>query len=476
MKKMFKLLIPLSVLFMATSCGFQINNVTDSGTGSQTGGNTGGNTGGQTGGNTGGNTGGQTGGQTTTKGAWTILLYMCGSNLESDLANQTQIEQGGYTYQHDGIGLATADILEILDVKNQPSDVNIVIQTGGAQTWTSNTYGKYSDGYDISNKKLQRHHVKNNKIVLDEELTYTSMGSSSTLQSFLEFGLKNYPAEKTGVILWNHGGGMQGVCFDDKKNGDGLLASEVTSAVSGALKNTGNSGKKLEWIGYDACLMQVQDIAEKNSAYFNYMVGSQETEAGYGWDYDTWVDDLYSKKSTETILKAIVDGFIEDNGGTASSYIDGYVADQTLSYLDLSKMAAYKSAWESLATQLKSKLSSSNKSKFISLVSGCKKFAGDDSYAYGLVDASNFISSLSSNSTFKPATSYITNVQNAYKDLVKYSVAQKGAGKANGLSFYFPFDEYTSSYNDYNSSETNFTNWKYICDNYGEESSGGWWY
>ena len=467
MKKMFKLLIPLSVLFMATSCGFQINTVTDSGTG------TGSQTGGNTGGDTGGSTGGQTGGQTTTKGAWTILLYMCGADLESGYANQTEIEQDGYTYQHDGTGLATNDILEILNVKNQPSDVNIVIQTGGAKTWTENTYGKYSDGYDISSDKLQRHHVKNNKIVLDQELSYASMGKTSTLQSFLEYGLKNYPAEKTGVILWNHGGGMQGVCFDEKKNNDSLLASEVTSAVSGALKNTGNSGKKLEWIGYDACLMQIQDIAEKNSAYFNYMVGSQELESGYGWDYDTWVDDLYAKKPTETILKAIVDGFIEDNGGTTSSYVDGYVADQTLSYLDLSKMAAYKSAWESLATQLKSKLSSSNKSKFISLVSNCKTFAGDDGYAYGLVDASNFISSLSSNSTFKPATSYITNVQNAYKDLVKYSVAQKGAGKANGLSFYFPFDGETSSYNDYSSSETNFTNWKYICDNYGEES--GWW-
>ena len=95
---------------------------------------------------------------------------------------------------------------------------------------------------------------------------------------------------------------------------DGLEAPEVCEAVSKALANNNMAGQKLEFIGYDACLMQVQDIAELNSQYFNYMVGSEESEAGEGWDYDTWVDDVYSGKDTKTVLKAMVDGFIADNG------------------------------------------------------------------------------------------------------------------------------------------------------------------
>lgn len=107
------------------------------------------------------------------------------------------------------------------------------------------------------------------------------MGKSATLQNFIEYGLTEYPAEKTSLLLWNHGGAMQGVCFDEKKSGDGLSGMEVASAVKQALENT-NIENKLEWIGYDACLMGIQDLAIINSDYFHYMVGSQELESGYG--------------------------------------------------------------------------------------------------------------------------------------------------------------------------------------------------
>ena len=48
---------------------------------------------------------------------WTILIYMCGADLES------------------GSGLASMDLDEILSVDNQPDDMNIVIETGGSKKW-----------------------------------------------------------------------------------------------------------------------------------------------------------------------------------------------------------------------------------------------------------------------------------------------------------------------------------------------------
>lgn len=93
---------------------------------------------------------------------------MCGSDLESDS------QQGG---------LATANLKEILSV-NLPDNVNFVIETGGASSWKS-TYG-------ISSSKLGRYEVKNKKLVLKESLSKANMGSSSTLQSFVEWGLKDW--------------------------------------------------------------------------------------------------------------------------------------------------------------------------------------------------------------------------------------------------------------------------------------------
>ena len=371
----------------------------------------------------------------------TVLIYMCGADLESE--NQ----------------LATGDIEEILNVSSQPDDVNIVIETGGASSWAS-TYG-------ISSTKLERYHVENKSLVRDNQLTYASMGLSSTLQSFIEYGLNNYPADRTGLVFWNHGGGMRGVCYDEKKNDDVLKNSEIRSAVSGALSNCGMSGQKLEWVGYDACLMAVQDIAETNSQYFNYMIASEESEAGYGWDYDNWVDDLYAKKSTTTILKAIVDSFISDNGGASSSS-----GDQTLSYMNLSYAATYKTAWENMAAQLNNVVTTSNKSSFNSAITSNVKHYADSDYDYFCTfDAWDFVDKLANNSafsSFRIDSSYTTAVKNAHANLVAYNLAQKGAGVSKGLCMYWPnSSQYSDVSTYYTTSETNFTTWRNFCVNKG---------
>ena len=365
----------------------------------------------------------------------TVMIYMCGSDLESGYASTDE-------------GLATGDITEILSVAGQPDDVNIIIETGGAKSWSS-TYG-------ISASSLTRYHVSNKSLVKDASLTYANMGLSSTFQSFLEWGMNNYAAEEMGVVLWNHGGGMYGVCYDEKKNNDSLLISEVNTALNNAFASTGRT-EKLEWIGYDACLMQVQDIADFNSQYFNYMIASEESEAGYGWDYDNWVDDLYSStNTTKDVLKAIVDSFIKDNGGTSSSS-----NDQTLSYLDLSKMSAYKTAWENMAAQIYNNVTDSDQSAFCKLVNSVKYYADTDYTYFCLYDAKDFINKLSANSTFNPGSTYTNAVLTAFSNLVVYSSCGKGAGNSYGLCMFFCANSTDSTYakSVYTSSETNFTNW-----------------
>ena len=375
----------------------------------------------------------------------TIMIYMCGADLESKS------------------GLASGDIQEILKVNGQPDDVNIIIETGGASSWAS-TYG-------ISSTNLERYHVENKSLVRDESLTYANMGLTSTFQSFLQWGLTNYPAERTGVILWNHGGGMMGVCYDEKKNDDSLLNSEVKAAVANAFTQTGRStNDKLEWIGYDACLMSVQDIAEFNSQYFNYQISSEESEAGYGWDYDNWIDNAYSKQSTTAILKEICDTFIKDNGGASSSS-----GDQTLSYLDLSVMAAYKTAWENFAAQLMTKLTNNNKSTFNSAITTYVKHYADSDYDYFCTfDAKDFINKMVSHnsfSSFRVDSSYTTAVLTALNNLVAYNLAQKGAGESYGVCMYWPNStQYSDVSTYYATSETNFTTWRNLCVTYGKHA------
>ena len=388
---------------------------------------------------------------------WTIMIYMCGSNLESGYDSET----GQYSDSY----LASSDLDEIKSVKNQPDDVNIIVEAGGSKRWDSS----YSSL--ISASKLNRFHLENNKYVLDERINKASMGESSTFQSFLEWGLTNYPAQKTAVILWNHGGGLHGVCNDENYGDDSLLDNEALTAIKGAFKNTGT--EKLEWIGYDACLMQVQDVAEFNSPYFNYMVGSQESEVGYGWDYDNWVDNLYKGDDTETILTEIGDTFIDDNGGVnaTGSYYEGYYypCDQTLSFLNLNYMDEYLEAWENMALALKSKITSSNASTFRKNVVGkTKYFADSDYYYFCEFDAYHFLTILANNSTFNPGASYINAVKEAFNNLVVHNCVQKeSAHDAYGLSMFFVAGTSYGQKNLATSTYSNFTNWNSINTSFG---------
>lgn len=377
---------------------------------------------------------------------WTIMMYVCGADLESE--------------SH----LASGDFEEILKVSGQPNDVNIIIQTGGASSWAS-TYG-------ITANANQRYHVENKRLVCDNSKVYSSyksMGQSSTFADFVTWGLSEYPAEKTGVILWNHGGGMRGVCYDERSSDDSLLNAEVKSGMATAFANVGRStSDKLEFIGYDACLMQAQDIAEFNSQYFNYMVASQESEAGYGWDYDNWIDDLYAKSPTETILRQICDTFITDNGG-----VNKTKGNQTLSYLNLAYMPTYKTAFESFAAQLKSTFGSNvSKNDFYSWMHNNVKFFGgedDDDEYFGMFDVKDFLNKIASHTKYSSSLdSYRNAALNALNNLVAYSTVQKGAGNAYGLCcIYSKTSGNWLLGSNYGTGQTNFSNWRSFVTSYG---------
>lgn len=377
--------------------------------------------------------------------AWTIMIYMCGADLESGNANSS----GGY---------ATGDLDEIVSVKDQPDDVNIVIEAGGAKSWKS----KYSAVIDKN--KLNRFHLDNNRYVKDQQIDNASMGESSTLEDFITWGMTQYPAEKTALIFWNHGGAMSGVCYDENFDDDSLMNSEVNTALSNSLENN-----KLEWIGYDACLMGVQDVAEFNSNYANYMVCSEESEAGYGWDYDTWLDDLYDHSQTETILTAICEGFIADNNYVyytdGSREYDPSENNQTLSWLKLSNMSAYKSAFDAFTTQLSTKLNNVNKNTFSSWVISNVKHFGDDDYGYyGLFDAYDFVNKIKNKADYNPGGSYAQDVLTAFNNLVGCSKKGSAAGNANGLGLIYSNTEEDPEYyalsDFYLSTETNFSKWR----------------
>lgn len=380
------------------------------------------------------------------KDKYTIMIYMCGSDLESS----------------DGAYLATADLKEICSIADQPDNVNIIVETGGAKKWSTK--------YGVSSTKIGRWHIENQTLVSDEQLPNSNMGKSATFQSFMEWGLDKYPAEKTGVILWNHGGAMDGCCYDENYNDDCLTPVELNTALDAAFINAKQT-TKLEWIGYDACDMAIQDIAEFNSKYFNYMVSSEESEAGEGWDYDKWVDKLFANPSisSEQLLPQICDSFIADNERYGSSN-----NDQTLSVLDLSNMPAYKLAWDKLISDISIGTSTEWKS-LTTVINKCTKYAYYDDreaqsynggYLFDIFDIGDFIKNMKSSSTFSKYSTDLNDLDSTYKDLVMYNKVGKAAGTSSGLCLFCPISGYNEK-SVYTTTKTNFTSWSNLCATYG---------
>lgn len=386
--------------------------------------------------------------------AYTLLFYVCGANLESGVGYD------GYGIDNP-LGCATSDINEILNTAGQPDDVNIVLECGGAKKWKNSTI-------DAHINKLSRWHVSNNTLVHDEDVNKASMGLSSTLQSFIEYGINNYPAQKYGLFMWNHGGALSGVCFDENYSDDSITNAELYTAVRNARTNCGLT-EKLEFIAYDACLMAVQDVAEYNSLNFNYMISSQETEWDGGYDYDAWLPTLYSNPSgvsTQTLLEKIGDTFMD-----YFSYQD----DQTQSVYDLSKMADYMDSFETLANSLRSIVNSQEKwETFIEYIHSCLGYGGDDYsdeglgtlYSYDVYDAKQALEQIKSH-----YSSVASQAQDAIDKLEAVVTWHRNGTKAVvkdscGMSLFCSIDEYLFSYSFDKSSakssylsQTHFSNW-----------------
>jgi hypothetical protein len=65
-----------------------------------------------------------------------------------------------------------------------------------------------------------------------------------------------------------------------------------------ALRESGFYGSiKIEVLGFDACLMNMLEVAYEMSSYAKFIVGSEELEPGKGWPYTFDVESAISEKS-----------------------------------------------------------------------------------------------------------------------------------------------------------------------------------
>lgn len=115
-----------------------------------------------------------------------------------------------------------------------------------------------------------------------QKLGQNNMGDPKELSKFIQWGMEKFPAEHYMVILSDHGAAWQGACQDEGSNG-WMTTPMIKEGLMDAQKAT---GVKVDVVGFDACLMANAEVLHELKDTCNYMVASEETEGGAGWQYN----------------------------------------------------------------------------------------------------------------------------------------------------------------------------------------------
>ena len=259
---------------------------------------------------------------------YTIMIYMNGSDLESDF------------------GAATTDLVEILDSGLDSRNANVVILTGGTNRWQNAVIPagdciiwEVADGFLYEGTNMGK----------------VSMGDPATLREFIRYGIQHFPAEKYGLIMWDHGGGsIAGFGHDEKFNDASLTLHDMMLAFEEA----GLRENKLEFLGFDACLMATVEMAIIAADYAHVMIASEDLEPGDGWDY-VFLSALNTdpQMSGFTLGRHIVDTFMDFYGPNSDELL-------SLSVIDLAHIKPVMTTMGHLMTQASSSIKSQEDPSF----------------------------------------------------------------------------------------------------------------
>ncbi len=188
-----------------------------------------------------------------------------------------------------------------------------------------------------------------------------NMGDAGTLKKFVDFCKSNYTSDRYVLIMSNHGGGARddsteedkirykAICYDDShmqgKERDCLYTGEISDVLTKA--------ESVDLLVFDACFMGTTEVAYQyrpgnGSFEAKGMVASAPKATVSGLNYEKIFSFLNKDLSTVTNdeLGAL---FVKEQ----KNYIqDIGLIDQSLSYLDLSKVKAVKDSIDDLSKAL----------------------------------------------------------------------------------------------------------------------------
>lgn len=286
------------------------------------------------------------------KAKWNVLVFLnAKNNLEVfSFANFLQMAKVGSTPE-----------VNILVEYGRPKD-----RPGGAEAGYSTDHGGWS-----STRRFRIARGDAPASVPLADLGRTNMGEAAALAAFVTWARESFPAERTLLVLWDHGQGWRVDVGGQSKavappgyryvsHDEDFDAKLFNRAIQDALVGLpGGSG--IDVIAFDACLMAMLETAYAFRKVARILVASEELEPGTGWNYTRWLAPLVQKVGAVTpaelgkmIVEAMKDEYGDISKTTLSALELGHVdalsrvlsdfADAARAYLDEDTVQHFKTA------------------------------------------------------------------------------------------------------------------------------------
>ncbi|MGQ9706092.1 MAG: clostripain-related cysteine peptidase [bacterium] len=247
---------------------------------------------------------------------WTIIVYL---DADNDLH------------------IAGLDDVNEMESCQDSEDVNIIVLFDGNGNGDSVIY---EIQHDDDMNRITSPIVDDGGVVIPDNRE-CDMGDWETLNRFTNWSVERYPAEHYLIDLWDHGTGIfflndgnylrplfKGFCWDN--HGTGPIYLWEIDKVLKKLKS--KIGRKVDIVGFDACVLGQIETAYQLKDWTNIVVASEASEPEDGWDY-TAFDNVRKNPyiSPRQLATDIVDCYLKSyNGGVTMSAQDASIIDSQL--------------------------------------------------------------------------------------------------------------------------------------------------
>lgn len=261
-----------------------------------------------------------------------------------------------------------------------------------------------------------------------ESLGEVNMGDEATLAEFVRFGKQKYPARRTMLAFYNHGGGWMGACVDGT-SGDMLCMREIESALA---QNQG-----VDAVLFTApCLMGALESAYQLKDVTDLYVGSENLSGYIFWNGTLSHLNTLLKNSplmpTLEIGTQLID-FVE----TRAMDRPDSQPQLTMSAVDTAGLDGLRISVDELSNHFVSQ---------IEVFRGWFDHASVQSYADFCVDLGDFVHHVQTMDPTSDVVRLVNQVETALEQCVVAETHGSAVAGSHGLSIYFP-DPRSSIYN-----------------------------